>query len=113
MTLSSCLCRLPVSWVWQQRPKVLVLAAVLLAVVGCSWLILSPDQFVQPPPHERLAPVLSTGRDHLLIYAFSYSDQEFLENLKYFLQEAVANDVVADYLIIVQEGPTLQVRGQP
>jgi len=68
---------------------------------------------VQPTPHERLAPVLNTGRDHLLIYAFSYSDQEFLENLKYFLQEAVANDAIADHLIIVQEGPTLQVRCQP
>lgn len=56
-----------------------------------------------------MVPLLNTGRDHLLVYAFSYSDDQFLENLKYFIREAVANDTVADYLIIVQEGPGLQV----
>ena len=60
-------------------------------------------------PRKPTAPLLNTNRDHLLIYAFSYSDSEFLENLKYFVQEAVQNDTVADYVIIVQEGPSLQV----
>lgn len=57
-----------------------------------------------------LAPILNTGRDHLLVYAFSYTDPEFLHNLEYFIREAVHGDTAADFLIIVQEGPNLKVR---
>jgi len=59
--------------------------------------------------HAVLTPSLSTGRDHLLVYAFSYTDSEFLHNLQYFIREAVEGDTLADYIIIVQEGPTLKV----
>jgi hypothetical protein len=55
-------------------------------------------------------PLLRTGRDHLLLYAFSNSDAEALANLQYFVQEAVLNDTLADFIVIVQQGPTLQVR---
>lgn len=51
----------------------------------------------------------ASGRDHLLLYAFSYTDPEFLHNLEYFVKEAVVGDTVADTIIIVQEGPGLQV----
>eukprot|EP00775_Hariotina_reticulata_P012780 gene12780-12909_t len=59
-------------------------------------------------PGAELTPVLSTGRDHVLLYAFSYTDPEFLHNLEYFVQEAVEGDTLADHIIIVQEGPTLK-----
>jgi hypothetical protein len=57
-------------------------------------------------------PILATGRDHLLLYAFSYTDPEFLHNLEYFIKEAVIGDTVADHIIIVQAGPDLKVRQQ-
>eukprot|EP00882_Tetradesmus_deserticola_P016554 GHRQ01017688.1.p1 GENE.GHRQ01017688.1~~GHRQ01017688.1.p1 ORF type:complete len:308 (+),score=99.69 GHRQ01017688.1:374-1297(+) len=53
-------------------------------------------------------PILATGRNHLLLYAFSYTDTEFLHNLEYFVKEAVIGDTIADYVIIVQEGPELK-----
>jgi hypothetical protein len=61
-------------------------------------------------PAAPITPILATGRDHLLLYAFSYTDPEFLHNLEYFIREAVIGDTVADHIIIVQEGPDLQVR---
>jgi hypothetical protein len=61
-------------------------------------------------PVAPITPILATGRDHLLLYAFSYTDPEFLHNLEYFIREAVIGDTVADHIIIVQEGPDLQVR---
>eukprot|EP00882_Tetradesmus_deserticola_P029920 GHRQ01033555.1.p1 GENE.GHRQ01033555.1~~GHRQ01033555.1.p1 ORF type:complete len:166 (+),score=18.36 GHRQ01033555.1:193-690(+) len=57
-------------------------------------------------------PILATGRNHLLLYAFSYTDTEFPHNLEYFVKEAVIGDTIADYVIIVQEGPELKVRQQ-
>jgi hypothetical protein len=57
-----------------------------------------------------VTPILATGRDHLLLYAFSYTDPEFLHNLEYFIRNAVIGDTVADHIIIVQEGPDLEVR---
>lgn len=59
--------------------------------------------------HKAATAKAAGGRDHLLLYAFSYTDSEFLHNLEYFINEGVVSDVVADYIIIVQEGPTLQV----
>jgi hypothetical protein len=59
-----------------------------------------------------VAPILATGRDHLLLYAFSYTDPEFLHNLEYFIKEAVIGDTVADHIIIVQEGADLEVSWQ-
>jgi hypothetical protein len=88
-----------------------LLAALLIAVLGGTWQLMSSflSTPTRPAPTKNLNPVLSTSRDHLLIYAFSYSDPEYLQNLQYFIAEAVVNDTVADHVIIVQEGPTLKV----
>lgn len=91
----------------------LLATASLVAVLGGSWMLAaSMSTPTRPPLTKHIAPVFSTSRDHLLIYAFSYSDPQYLENLRYFITEAVANDTVADHVIIVQEGPSLKVRCQ-
>lgn len=88
----------------------LLATASLLAVLGGSWMLAaSMSTLTRPPLTKHIAPVFSTSRDHLLIYAFSYSDPQYLENLRYFITEAIANDTVADHVIIVQEGPSLKV----
>ncbi len=53
-------------------------------------------------------PLLSSGRDHLILYAFSASDPEAVVNLRYFIDNAVIGDDVADVIIIVQQGGGLQ-----
>lgn len=91
----------------------LLATASLVAVLGGSWMLAaSMSTPTRPPLTKHIAPVFSKSRDHLLIYAFSYSDPQYLENLRYFITEAVANDTVADHVIIVQEGPSLEVRCQ-
>lgn len=85
--------------------------ALVIAVVGGSCLLVASRRTpTRPPLTKHIAPVFSTDRDHLLIYAFSNSDPQYLENLQYFIAEAIINDVVADHVIIVQEGPSLKVR---
>lgn len=103
--------RQPAQW----TPLTQLLAAALLAaaVVGAWWLLAPPRVSRAPAqPLPTTTPLLSTGRDHLLVYAFSNSDPQFLENLKYFIQEAIADDKLADHIIIVQEGAGLQVGQQ-
>jgi hypothetical protein len=91
----------------------LLAAASLVGVLGGSWMLAaSMHTPTRPPLTKHIAPIFSTSRDHLLIYAFSYSDPQYLENLRYFISEAVVNDTVADHVIIVQEGPSLKVRCQ-
>lgn len=91
----------------------LLTTASLVAVLGGSWMLAaSMSTPTRPPLTKHIAPVFSTSRDHLLMYAFSYSDPQYLENLRYFITEAIANDTVADHVIIVQEGPSLKVRCQ-
>lgn len=87
------------------------MCVLLLAAVGCTWLLAaSLGGPVRPPLNTDLHPILHTDRDHLLIYTFAFSDPQFLANLQYFIAEAVVNDTVADHAIIVQEGPSLKVR---
>jgi hypothetical protein len=90
-----------------------MLAVLLAAALGCCWLLATRSNTVQDASSLYIKPLASTDRDHLLIYAFSYSDEQSLENLKYFVAEAVTDDTVADYIIIVQEGPELKVRCKP
>jgi hypothetical protein len=63
----------------------------------------------RPPLNTELNPILHTDRDHLLIYTFAYGDPQSLDNLEYFITEAIVHDTVADHVIIVQEGPSLKV----
>jgi hypothetical protein len=63
----------------------------------------------RPPLNTELNLILHTDRDHLLIYTFAYGDPQSLDNLEYFITEAVVHDTVADHVIIVQEGPSLKV----
>jgi hypothetical protein len=85
-------------------------AALLVAVLGGTWQLTSYlSTPTKPALTKNINPVFSTSRDHLLIYAFSYSDPEYLQNLQYFIAEAVVNDTIADHVIIIQEGPTLKV----
>lgn len=95
----------------QWRPLLwFMLAVFLAAALGCCWLLATRSATVEDASSLYIKPLASTDRDHLLIYAFSYNDEQSLENLKYFVAEAVADDTVADYIIIVQEGPELKVR---
>lgn len=95
-------------WVWPVAAAVaLGILCLLLTAVWTARL----DRVSLKAHAASAAPVTqsATGRDHLLLYAFSYTDPEFLHNLEYFVKEAVLGDTVADYVIIVQEGPGLQV----
>jgi len=115
-------------WLWRSSCQVVCKAHPRGAVGGCALLLLflllvvaallgslpgtgsiAPAGSHLAKPGALLTPILSTGRDHVLLYAFSYTDPEFLHNLEYFVQEAVEGDTLADYIIIVQQGPTLKV----
>eukprot|EP00195_Chlamydomonas_chlamydogama_P010072 CAMPEP_0202914022 /NCGR_PEP_ID=MMETSP1392-20130828/62019_1 /ASSEMBLY_ACC=CAM_ASM_000868 /TAXON_ID=225041 /ORGANISM="Chlamydomonas chlamydogama, Strain SAG 11-48b" /LENGTH=431 /DNA_ID=CAMNT_0049605511 /DNA_START=282 /DNA_END=1577 /DNA_ORIENTATION=- len=45
----------------------------------------------------------SHRRDILVMYIFAASDPEFLDNLRFFIKEAVQQDKLCDYLIVVQK----------
>jgi hypothetical protein len=50
--------------------------------------------------------------DVLVLYVFAHTDPDFLENLKYFVREAVGRDPgVCDYLIAVHRSHGLEARG--
>ncbi|WIA10790.1 hypothetical protein OEZ85_010958 [Tetradesmus obliquus] len=86
-----------------------VLLVCLVCLLRASvWVAASIWGYGSTIPVSPVAPILATGRDHLLLYAFSYTDPEFLHNLEYFIKEAVIGDTVADHVIIVQEGPELE-----
>ena len=48
--------------------------------------------------------------DVLVMYVFSNSDSEYLENLKFFLREGVHPDDGCEYLFIVNRSPNEEVR---
>ncbi|KAF8068311.1 UVR8 [Scenedesmus sp. PABB004] len=90
-----------------------VLLAGLAALRCAAWLAggaLAPRGArapARPAPATRpLHP--GSARDHLLLYVFSPTDPEFLENLRFFVSEAVARDTLADHVIIVQTGDDLE-----
>lgn len=57
------------------------------------------------------ASLLRSGqREVLVLYVFAHTDNEFLENLRFFVREAIEQDVgVCDYVIAVQRSRGLQV----
>jgi hypothetical protein len=99
-------CRVPGRYSWL---GVLLVGLICLLRVSV-WVAASFWGYGSQLPAAPVTPILATGRDHLLLYAFSYTDPEFLHNLEYFIRNAVIGDTVADHIIIVQEGPDLEVR---
>lgn len=109
-------CRWPTSWVDQWHTPWLVLLLLVVLLCAGSMFLAGRTAWIGSymPGRAHLkdnsgTALLKTGRDHLVVYAFSYSDPEAFSNLNYFINEAVLDDTIADFIIIVQQGPTLQV----
>lgn len=54
--------------------------------------------------------VLPLQKSTLVLYVFSYTDPEFLNNLRYFIKQAINPNDHCDYVISVQLGKNMKVR---
>lgn len=45
-------------------------------------------------------------RHVLVLYIFAATDPQFIENLRYFVKEAVQHDTECEYVIVIQQSPT-------
>eukprot|EP00798_Chlamydomonas_sp_ICE-L_P028092 gene28092-31200_t len=94
---------------WLKRGGLLtyLLGAALLSWAIASWLVVSgilPEGVVPSlvGPTDMGQPSHLGDRKILVMYIFAATDPEFLDNLRFFISEAVEQDTLCEYVIVVQ-----------
>ncbi len=78
-----------------------ILSVWVVAVFIFSSTFFNGSNLVHELWHPRYS--LAGGREVLVMYLFAASDPEYLDNLKFFVAEAVIGDQRCDYVIILQD----------
>lgn len=94
------------SCLWRQR-RGLAVALVVVVIVGLSCLNGKPTSATTSSGTKLLS---WTSKDTLVMYVFSNTDSEYINNLRFFVQFAVAEDDNCDYVIIIQTDKNVPVR---
>lgn len=91
---------------WLYFAAGLLVALSTFFLIGACWLCF---QVLQPVTR---SPSHSASADVLVMYVFSNTDPQYLDNLRYFVREGVAQDDGCDYVFIVNQGND-EVRRHP